>query len=81
MNKKGQSEIVGIIVLAGLLLISGISSHKILSENRYVGDETTNVYYDLSRCVIEISPEDLVSFNTQEEAIQNGFTSAPCNNG
>ena len=80
MGKRGQADIVvGGILLIGLIIFSGISGYKVLSENRYVGDKTAFLYYDLSKCDIkDIPKEDIISFNNLEEANKNGYQPAKC---
>ncbi len=80
MKKRGQVvEGIGLIVFIGLIIIGSISTSKILSENRYVGDNSSNNYYDLSSCVITIHQENLVVFTDKQEAKSRGFKSAGCN--
>ena len=79
MNKRGQLEIVGAIVIIGIIIFSGVAGHKIISENRYVGDITTNLYYDLKKCDIVVIPkENIVNFKDLGEAKTNGFNPAKC---
>ncbi len=69
MDKSGTAELVGIILALGMVILGGITSYKILSENRYVGDKTTLLVYDLSKCDISHIPrENITSFNDLEGA-------------
>lgn len=80
MKKRGQIvEGIGVIVFIGLIIIGSISTSKVLSENRYVGDKSSNNYYDLSSCVVTIHQENLITFTNKQEAESRGFQSAGCN--
>lgn len=79
MSKKGQAELVGAIILIGLVVLGGVSSYKLISENRYVGDISTKQYYDLKRCdTSQINPENIINFKDFEEVKRNGFSAAKC---
>ncbi len=79
MNKKGLSAELGIFFLIGVLIVGGISAHQIISENRFIGDKTTLLYYDLKTCDgKEISRENILDFKTLEEAKENGYQPAKC---
>ena len=80
-NKKGQ---VGIFIIGLVLIIIAIyvivfSFHKILSENRYVGDETTLKVYDLKKCGIKHIPKgDRINFKSLDEALNKGYILMRC---
>lgn len=77
MCKKGQ--IVETIFLIGILIIGGVGSYKIIFENRYVGDQTTLTYYDLSKCDINsINRDNIINFKDVKEAKENGYSPAKC---
>ncbi len=79
IKKRGQGEVVGAVLLLGLLIVGGIGAHKIISENRYVGDTSTKLYYDLKKCDIEnLDKVNLISFKTLNEAEKDGFMPAKC---
>lgn len=79
MKKRGQAEVVGALILLGIVLVGGFASYKIVSENRYVGDLNSKIYYDLKTCQVESIPrENLINFNSLGEAIKNGYVPAPC---
>lgn len=83
LKKRGFIEpisaTVGVIFVLGLIVLGGISSYKILSQNRYVGDNSTNLYFDLSSCVVSIEQSKLIEFGSKQEAETKGYQSAPCN--
>ena len=80
MKKRGQIvEGIGVVVFIGLIIIGSVSTSKVLSENRYVGNNLSNNYYDLSSCVITIPLENLVVFSDKQDAESRGFKSAGCN--
>ncbi len=80
MKKRGiVAETIGIIILVGILVVGGISSYKILSEDRYVGDTSNGEYYDLSKCIVDTHKNTIIKFNNENEAIQSGLRSAECN--
>ena len=83
MKKRGQIEpisaVVGVVFVLGLIILGGVSSYKVLSENRYVGDDTTNKYFDLSSCVVSIEQSKLVKFENKQQAETKGYESASCN--
>lgn len=81
MNKRGQADVIlGAVVLIGIILFGGAVSYKIISENRYVGDKSTLLYYDLKECDIKGIPrENLINFKSSEEAEKNGYNPAECN--
>ena len=78
MNKKGQ-VVLGIIIIVTLLAVGTYSTTTILSNHRYIGDSFNNYYYDLSKCIIEVTPNNLVYFENKNDAIKKGFKSAGCN--
>ena len=80
MNKRGQTEIViGSIILVGLVISGIFASYSIFSENRYIGDKSTNLYYDLKECdTSNIDRNNLINFKSLEEAKQNGYEPASC---
>jgi len=79
MDKRGQAEVVGIVFLVSLIIFSGISGYKILSENTYIGDNVTLLYYDLRKCDINNIPkENIVGFKSLKVAINNGYLPAKC---
>lgn len=80
MNKRGDI-IVGALILVGLVAFGGFvySAEKIVSENRYVGDMGTYLYYDLKTCEIkQIERSNIRNFESKQEAIDNGFRPASC---
>ncbi len=80
MDKRGfVVETIGIIFIITLLAVGAYSTTTILLEHQYIGDSFTDTYYDLSRCVIEVSSDNLVYFENENDAIQRGFESAECN--
>lgn len=83
MKKRGfiepVSATIGAIFILGLIILGGVSSYKILSQNRYVGDNSTMSYFDLSSCTISIEQSKLVEFESKQEAETKGYQSAPCN--
>ena len=82
MNKRGQIEItIGGIILVGLVISSLFASYNLISENRYIGDRSTNLYYDLKNCdTSNINSENIINFQSLEEARKNGFKPAECTN-
>ena len=81
MNKRGQVvESIGVVILLVILSVSSISSYKILSEDRYIGDTETGEYYDLSRCIVDIDKGTIIKFKNKGEAINSGLSNAKCNN-
>lgn len=83
MKKRGQFEpvsaTIGAIFVLGLIILGGVSSYKVLSQNRYVGDNSTGLYFDLSSCVISIEQSKLFEFESKQDAETKGYQSAPCN--
>lgn len=73
------SATVGAIFILGLIILGGVSSYKVLSQNRYVGDNSTVSYFDLSSCIISIEQSKLVEFGSKQEAETKGYQSASCN--
>ena len=79
MKKRGQGEIIGVLVLLGLVIVGGIGSYKVISENRYVGDKTIMQYYDLKKCDISNIPkENLVNLKNINEAKEYEYVPASC---
>ena len=82
MEKRGQVEgiALGVLLLAGLIVSGALyTSEKIITEHRYVGDSSAQMYYDLKTCEIKhIDKSNLIKFGSKEEAIDSGFKSAPC---
>ena len=79
-DKKAQViEFAGVGILLVLVVIGAISSTNILSEHRYIGDNSTNQTYDLSKCFIEISKENIVYFDSLEESENVGYNLVKCN--
>ena len=79
MKKKGQAEIIGIVVLIIFVAVSSIGGYKIVTHNRYVGDLETKEFYDLAKCdVKDIPRENIISFKNVEEARKNGYLPAKC---
>ena len=82
MKKRGSAEIIGVAILVTMLLFGSIGSYKILSENRYVGDSSAKLIYDLSKCDIsDIQKEHLINFHDQEEVeevLGDGYQFAEC---
>ena len=81
MNKRGQiGETIGAIILVGILILGGVGSYKIVSNNRYIGNTETQLVYDLKYCEANDMPKDkTVSFIDKEEAYRGGFKDAECN--
>lgn len=80
MNRTGQIETaVGLIFIVGLIIVGSITSVNVLSEHRFIGDNSSKEYFDLSKCVVKIPAENYVQFSNAEEAIKEGFKSASCN--
>jgi len=80
MKKRGQLvETVGVIFLLGILLIGGMGSYKIISDNRFVGNTENSVVYDLKYCDINIPKDKIISFENKNQAYQRGFKDAECN--
>jgi len=83
MKKRSQVEpvsaTIGALFVVALIFLGGISSYKVLSENRYIGDNSTGQYFDLASCVVEIEKAKLVQFESKEEAEKRGYKSAQCN--
>lgn len=52
MQKRGQAEIIGGIILLGVLLFGVIGTNTALNDNRYILDENSNLVYDLAKCNI-----------------------------
>ncbi len=79
MPKKGIAELIGSIVILGVLIIGSIASYTVISENRYVGDKITFKVYDLKECNIDfISKENRISFDDLTEAKENGYSLKQC---
>ncbi len=79
MNKRGQVEIfLGIVFIISLITIGTFSTKEVLTENRYVGDSSKNISYDLSSCRVNIEEYNLVKFSNQEEAISRGYKIVRC---
>ena len=53
MKKRGQAEIIGAIILIGVIVFGGFSTYEALSDNRYVVDISTNITYDLLKCSLQ----------------------------
>lgn len=53
MNKRGQAEVIGGLILIGVLVFGGIITQDVLEDNRYVIDLNTNTTYDLIKCNIK----------------------------
>ena len=83
LKKRGMIEpisaTIGVIFILGLIALGGVSSYIILSQNRYVGDNSTGSYFDLSSCVVSIEQSKLVQFESKQEAEAKGYQSASCN--
>ena len=78
-KRAGRAEIVGFIIMLVLLATVVIGTFTILSESRYAGDAVTVKYYDLKSCDIRNIPREQIRyFKDLDEAIQNGYTKAPC---
>ena len=80
MNKRGQTELViGGVILVGLVISGILASYNLISENRYIGDKKSNLYYDLKNCdTSNLNSNDMVNFRSLEEAKENGFKPAEC---
>ncbi|MBI2142603.1 hypothetical protein HYU15_03920 [Candidatus Woesearchaeota archaeon] len=80
MNKRGEGAIVaGFIALIVMVIVGSIGSYNILSENQYIGDTSTGLYYDLKKCDTgHIAKENLVSFKNLEEVRKSGYAPAKC---
>ena len=81
MNRRGQIEVALATFVVGIIVFTGffITTQKILTENRYVGDKTNFTYYDLKTCETKnLAKENVLSFNSKEDALKNGFQPAPC---
>mgnify|MGYP006306026273 CR=1 FL=1 len=80
MRSKGQvAETVGAVVLAVMLVVGGYGSYKMISDNRFVGNEATGTVYDLKYCDVNIPKDKVVSFDSLEEAYEEGYEDAECN--
>lgn len=80
MKKKGQIvETIGVIFLLGILVIGGIGSYKIMTDNRFVGNIENSTVYDLKYCDINIPKDNIISFENKEDAYKKGFKDAECN--
>lgn len=81
MDKRGIIYEFGGLVVASLIILGSLilTSNQIISEHRYVGDETSHLYYDLKVCETkDIKKGNLINFKDEEEAIKNDFKPAPC---
>ncbi len=80
MHKRGEVA-VGTLVIVGLVVLGGFifSAEKIVSENRFIGDVKSNLYYDLKTCeTSHLDKSNIRSFKNEQEAKNNGFKPAPC---
>lgn len=79
MRKKGAAELIGVGIILFVVIVGGVASYTVLSENRYVGDKTTLKVFDLKTCDISsIEKINQVSFDSVEEARRNGYSLATC---
>lgn len=82
MRKRGQIEIgIGLVILLGVLTIGSIQSYEVLSNNRFVVDNSTSLIYDLSKCSIENVPKEnrfYISGDKIDEAMEKGLRLAEC---
>jgi len=80
MKKKGQvAEVIGAVILIGVLVLGGFGSYKIVSDNRYIGNTELKMVYDLKYCEVSIPKDKIVSFQNKEQAYEIGFKDAECN--
>ncbi len=83
MDKKGQLETValvsGVIAFIIILVGTGIGHYQITSEQRFIGDNSTGLYYDLAKCSLEgLKKENIVNFKNVKEVEENGYKPAKC---
>ena len=83
MNKRGHAIGLGLGALILVVLIVfgtvGYTSNKLISEHRYIGDKSNNLYYDLKTCETKnIDRQKLINFKSKEEAESSGYKSASC---
>ena len=80
MKKKGRSElgfgIISLIVIIGATIYGSIA---LTEQNRFIGDTTTRLVYDNSKCNVDaiIKPENQVRFKSFQEASGSGYANAP----
>ena len=83
MKKRGQAEIIGLLVLCAMVAISGFTIVTEVGSNRYVGDTTTKIVYDLLYCDVHIESQNKINFESTtqfEHYISDlNYTNAPCN--
>ena len=83
MKKKAQAEIliIGGIILITILGIGSFQSYVVISDNRYVLDNSTSTVYDLTKCSINnLDNSKLIYIKEGElnEKIKEGFKVAKC---
>ncbi len=83
MDKKGQIEAItlvgGVIAFIVILVGAGIGHYQITSEQRFIGDSSTKLYYDLAKCDLDkLEKEDTISFKNIKEVEENGYKPAEC---
>ena len=66
--------ILSIIVLTGMI----IGSYTIISENRYVIDSKTGLYYDLAKCDVSELDEKYLTAIRNIDDVKNGIKPAAC---
>jgi len=80
MDRKSQvSEVIGAIVLIGILAFGVAGANKIVSDNRFIGDSETTIVYDLKYCDVNIPKNKVISFENKDQAYALGFKDAGCN--
>ena len=80
MQKRGQvTEAIGALFLIGIIVLGSFGSYKIISDNRFVGNEENGMVYDLKYCDTKIPKDKMISFQSKEEAYTKGFKDAECN--
>ena len=83
MDKKGQLEAValagGVVAIIVILIGAGIGHYKITSEQRFIGDNQTKLYYDLAKCDLEgLEKENIIGFKSIKEVEENGYKPDQC---
>jgi flagellin-like protein len=80
MNKRGQAEIIGVILLLGVIIVGIYGTLNSISENRYIADTDSGIIYDLTKCSIKnLENEDLIVVRDLDVFIkETNYTMARC---
>lgn len=81
MDKKGQ--VLEVSVAVGVIVITLFSVYSVANktDDIYFGDSMTKIYYEYPNCsnkIESIPKANVVVFQTEEQAINSGYTKHEC---